>query len=91
MWIIQARMMHQPWLAIIRSQLTSVLPWAFVAPIVLAVSRRARVDQLGLPRVLGAHLLGMIAVYIPFWLLYMTLSTLWIGLSMAGPCPTLWS
>jgi len=79
MWVIQARMLHQPWLVIIRTQLTSVLPWAFVAPIVLAVSRRARIDELGLPRFLGAHLLGMIAVYIPFWMLYMALSTLWIG------------
>jgi sensor histidine kinase YesM len=69
----------RPWPDVIRGELAGIMPWAFVAPIILAMSRWARIDRLGLARFLGAHLLGMLAAFFPYLLIRLGVSTLWIG------------
>jgi len=68
-WIFEARMLHQSWAQAIRGELLGMMPWVFLASIVLAVGRRARLERLSLGGFLAAHLLGMILVFIPYWLM----------------------
>lgn len=81
LWIIQGRLFNQPWPDLIRGELGGVLPWAFVAPIILAINRRVRMERVGLARYLGAHALGMVAVFIPFWFMRLAVFSLWTGIA----------
>jgi two-component system LytT family sensor kinase len=67
LWILQGRVMDLPWSKLILTELASVMPWAFLAPLVLAWSRHIRLDRLGPWRFLGAHVLGIVLVFVPYW------------------------
>lgn len=67
LWILQGRVNKLPWQDLIRGVLGGLMPWAFLAPIVLSFFRRFRLEQLGLVRFLAAQILGMATVFIPFW------------------------
>ena len=58
LWIVQGRLSGQPWSDLIRGELGGLLPWAFLAPIVLSIGRRVRIDRVGAWRFLAAHLAG---------------------------------
>ncbi|MBI5444106.1 MAG: histidine kinase, partial [Deltaproteobacteria bacterium] len=77
LWILQGRMLHLPWPELIRGELAGIMPWAFLAPIVLSSSRRVRIEKLGLGRTLAAHLLSMALVFIPYWLIQRGILLLW--------------
>lgn len=65
MWVIQGVLYGQRWPELVRVELGTLMPWAFLAPLVLAWGKRARIDRLGLGRFLAAHLLGMLVVFVP--------------------------
>ncbi len=79
LWIAQGRLSGQPWPDLIRGELGGLLPWAFLAPIVLSIGRRVRIDRVGAGRFLAAHLLGMVLVFVPYWLMLRGIALVWGG------------
>ena len=79
LWIVQGRLAGQPWSDLIRGELGGLMPWAFLAPIVLRIGERVRIDRLGLGRFVAAHLAGMILVFVPYWLMLRGISLVWSG------------
>ena len=95
LWVLQGRVWGQPWSDLIRGELGGALPWAFLAPIVLSLGKRFRIDRLGLGRFLAAHLLGMALVFVPYWLILRAIGVVWSGFALgwstdrlAGLVPT---
>ena len=60
-------------------ELGVLMPWAFLAPLVLAFGRRVRIDRLGPGRFLAAHLLGMLVVFVPYFALRRLVAFAWAG------------
>jgi two-component system, LytTR family, sensor kinase len=77
MWVLQGRLAGVPWPDLVKSEFVGLMPWAFLAPMVIALSGRIRLERLGLPRFLAAHLLGMAVVFVPYWLILRSVSLLW--------------
>lgn len=95
-WLLQGRMLNRPWPDLIRGELVGIMPWAFLAPIILAFHRWGRSQRLGLGRTLCLHVVGMVAVFLPYWLIRAGITALWIGFgtgwaaaNFAGLKPTL--
>lgn len=95
MWVIQGALYGQPWPQLVRVELGTLLPWAFLAPLVLAWGRRARIDRLGLGRFVAAHLAGMLVVFVPYWAVRRGVAFAWDALAsgwsaslVAGLLPT---
>jgi signal transduction histidine kinase len=76
-WIFQGRILDMAWSELIRGELGGIMLWVFFAPIILSLSRRIRIDRLGPARFLGAHVLGMVLVFIPFWLTQRGVYAVW--------------
>jgi two-component system LytT family sensor kinase len=77
MWMLQGRLHNQAWSDLILAELVVLMPWAFLAPIMLSWIRRVQLARLGLGRRLAAHLLGMVLVFIPYWLLRRGIALVW--------------
>lgn len=77
MWVLQGRLGGGTWEEVVRAEVAGLMPWAFLAPIVLAGNRRIRIERLGLGRFLAAHLLGMVVVFIPYWGIVRGISLVW--------------
>lgn len=88
MWTLQGGLAGLPWLDLIKSEFVGLMPWAFLAPMVLALSTRIRLERLGRPRFLAAHLLGMALVFVPYWLILRGVALLW-AYSVPGSEPSL--
>jgi sensor histidine kinase YesM len=76
-WVLQGRLLNLAWPDLIRSELAGIMPWAFLAPLVLFLSSRVRIERLGLGRTVALHLLGMTLVFIPYWLVQRGILLLW--------------
>lgn len=76
-WVIQGRVGGLTWAHAIRGEVGGVLPWVFVAPIVLAVWRRYPIQREGFWRAIAAHIVGMVLVYFPYWALQRLFITIW--------------
>ena len=76
-WILQGRLMGAPWQDLIRTEVGGLMPWAFLAPMVLALDSRIQRARLGAWRFLAAHLVGMVVVFVPYWLILRTISLIW--------------
>jgi two-component system, LytTR family, sensor kinase len=87
LWAVQSVVWNNPWQSATRSELAGLLPWAFLAPLVLSLNQRIRRDRMGLPAFLVLHFLGMILVFIPYWLMQHGVFLAWeclaLGLSKA--------
>ncbi|HEY3383106.1 MAG TPA: histidine kinase [Vicinamibacterales bacterium] len=92
LWILQGRGLGGAWPDLIWGELVGIMPWAFLAPIVLAMDRRVRIERLGLGRVLAAHCLGMVLVFIPYWFIQrgVNLAWAWYASGWSAPHLTLW-
>ncbi len=77
LWVIQGVVGGQPLSRAILSEVTGLLPWVFLTSIVLAMWRRFPITRERLWLALGAHLLGMALVLIPYWVLQRLLFTTW--------------
>lgn len=95
MWVFQGRLYGQSWADLILAELGVLLPWAFLAPLVLSWGRRVQMDQLGLGRFLAAHLVGMLLVFVPYWvirrcvaLVWTLFASGWSASTLAGLVPT---
>lgn len=77
MWVFQGRLGGLAWQDLIRNEVGGLMPWAFLAPLVLSMNRRIRRGRPGAWRLVGAHLVGMILVYIPYWLILRGISLVW--------------
>ena len=77
MWIFQGRLGGQPWQDLVLMELGGLLPWAFLAPLVLSFNRRVRRGRPGVWRFVAGHLLGMVLVFIPYWLILRGISLVW--------------
>src|SRR5512140_25887 len=68
MWTLQLGLAGVPWRDAFRSEFGGLMPWAFLAPWVLAFNRRVRRSRPG-PWAFGAaHVGGMLLVYPAYWL-----------------------
>ncbi len=76
-WVIQGRVGGARWSDVIRGEIGGIMPWAFLAPIVLAIWRRYPISQDGLLRGLAAHLVGMFIVFVPYWAITRVVVTVW--------------
>lgn len=95
MWVIQGLLYGQRWPELVRVELGTLMPWAFLAPLVIAWGKRTRIDRLGLGRFLAAHLLGMLVVFVPYWAVRRGVAFAWDGFAsgwsvslLAGLLPT---
>ncbi len=76
-WILQGRLVGLPWQDLIRTEVGGLMPWAFLAPMVLSLDRRIQSARLGAGRFLAAHLLGMVLVFVPYWIILRSISLIW--------------
>lgn len=79
MWVLEGRLTGRPWSDLILVELGVLMPWAFLAPLVLRWGRRVRIDRLGLGRFLAAHLLGMLVVFVPYFAFRRGIAFVWAG------------
>jgi hypothetical protein len=77
LWIIQGRVLNLPWSDLIRGELGGILIWIVLAPVVLSLGRRFRIDRMSPARFLAAHLAGMLLVFVPFWLIQRVVNVAW--------------
>jgi two-component system, LytTR family, sensor kinase len=77
MWILDGRLVGQPWSDLVRREGGGLLPWAFLAPMVLAVDRRARQGRPGALRYLATHAVGMALVFPPYWAILRMIGFAW--------------
>ncbi len=89
-WILQGMVAGQPWQDLARTELGGLLPWAFLAPLVLSFNRRVRRGRPGAWRFLSAHFAGMVLVFVPYWCLVRGISFVWRS-SVAGWHPAQFS
>lgn len=76
-WILQGLLAGLPWQKLLVTEVGGLMPWAFLTPMVLALDRRIQGKRLGAWGFLGAHLIGMVLVFVPYWLTLRTISLLW--------------
>lgn len=77
LWILQGRMVKLPWPDLIKGELGGIMPWAFLAPLVLAMGRRVRIGQVGVLRFVLSHFLGMLLIFVPYWLMMRLFELAW--------------
>lgn len=90
MWIIQGRLGGQPWRELVLMELGGLLPWAFLAPMVLTLNRRIQRARPRAGGYLAAHLLGMLLVFVPYWCILRVISFVWRS-SLSGWHPAQFS
>jgi len=76
-WTLQGLLAGLPWQKLVLNEVGGLMPWAFLAPMVLALDRRIQSKRLGAGAFLAAHLFGMILVFVPYWLTLRTISLIW--------------
>jgi two-component system, LytTR family, sensor kinase len=76
-WVLQGLVAGGPWQDLVRNEFGSLLPWAFLAPLVLSWNRRVQRSQPGVWRFLGAHLLGLVVVFAPYWVILRLIAFAW--------------
>jgi two-component system LytT family sensor kinase len=76
-WILQGLLAGMPWQKLVLTEVGGLMPWAFLAPMVLALDRRIQSKRLRTGGFLGAHMLGMALVFVPYWLTLRTISLIW--------------
>jgi sensor histidine kinase YesM len=76
-WALQGRLKGVPWHDVILADFGGALPFAFLAPLVLAIVRRVRRERPGVWRYLASHLVGMVLVAIPYWVIMRVILFTW--------------
>lgn len=76
-WVLAGRLAGRPWSVMVLAEFGGLLPWAFLARIVLERSRRARVEQVGWWRFARVHLAGMVLAFVPWWLIQRAIEAAW--------------
>jgi hypothetical protein len=75
-WTLQGLLAGLPWQKMVLTEVGGLMPWAFLTPLVLAIDRRIQSRRPGVGGFLGAHFLGMVLVFIPYWLTLRTISVI---------------
>jgi LytS/YehU family sensor histidine kinase len=78
MWVLQGRLAGASWQDMVRSEFGGLIPWAFLAPAVLALNRRLRAGPPGPWRYIGGHVAGMVLVFVPYWMIQRVITFVWI-------------
>jgi two-component system, LytTR family, sensor kinase len=76
-WILQGMLAGQPWRDLVLMELGGLLPWAFLAPLVLSFNRRVQRGRPGAGRYLAGHFLGMILIFVPYWCILRGIGFVW--------------
>lgn len=77
MWMLQVRLAGASWSDAVLAEFGGLMPWAFLAPWVIALNRRIRLGRPGMFRYVSSHVAGMVLVYPPYWLILRGLLFLW--------------
>ncbi len=88
-WTLQSRMNGWHWSDAIRAELAGTMPWAFLAPIILALWKRFPIDRQRWARAVAAHLGGMVLVLVPYWLMERGVTIAWHLCTHYGQHPAL--
>jgi two-component system, LytTR family, sensor kinase len=86
LWVITGALAGQPWLVLAVNELGGMLPWAFLAPLVLRCSRRVSLERVGWRRTLRAHGATLLATFVPWWVSQRVLAFAW-ALAHGSPAP----
>jgi two-component sensor histidine kinase len=76
-WIFQGRLAGLSWQDVVRTEVGGLIPWAFLAPMVLAINRSIQRARPGPWRFLAAHIAGVFIVFIPYWVILRGISLIW--------------
>lgn len=76
-WILQGLLAGMPWRKLVLNEAGGLLPWAFLAPLVFAIVRRIKRERPVVWRYLASHLVGMVLVGIPYWLIVRVIGFAW--------------
>lgn len=77
MWILAGRLAGGSWQDLVRNEVGGLMPWAFLAPLVLFVDRRIQRSRPGRFGYLARHLVGMLVVFVPYWLILRSIALVW--------------
>jgi hypothetical protein len=89
MWVLQGVLGGNSWQDMVRNEFGGLMPWAFLAPMVLALNRRIQRSHPGRWGYFGAHVAGMLLVFGPYWLIIRTISFTWRWIASAAAAPPL--
>ncbi len=77
MWTLHGMMAGTAWPDMVRAEFGGLLPWAFLAPLVLWWDRRIALARPGAWRYFAAHAVGMLVVFVPYWVMARTIALVW--------------
>jgi len=76
-WTLQGVIRGEPWQAVVRDEFGGALPFAFLAPLVFVIVRRVKRERPGVLRYVASHLVGMVLVAIPYWVIMRVIRVTW--------------
>lgn len=76
-WTLQGVIKGVPWHDMVLNEFGGALPFAFLAPLVFAIVRRIKRERPGVWRYLASHLVGMVLVAIPYWVIIRVIRFTW--------------
>jgi two-component system, LytTR family, sensor kinase len=76
-WILQGRLAGMSWHNLLLNEVGGLMPWAFLAPMVLSINSRIQRARPNAWRFLVAHAAGMVLVFIPYWIILRGISLGW--------------
>jgi hypothetical protein len=77
MWVLSGALAGATWQDMVRTEFGGLLPWAFLAPMVLRLDRRIQQGRPGPWHFWAAHAGGMLLVFVPYWLIARTIGFVW--------------
>ena len=77
-WILLGRLSGTAWHDLVLSEIGGVAPFAFLAPLVFAIFRRVKRDRPAVWRYLASHLVGVVLIAIPYWVMVRVIRLGWV-------------
>lgn len=76
-WILLGRLSGTAWHDLVLSEVGGLLPFAFLAPLVFSIFQRVKRSRPAIWRYLLSHVVGMVVVAIPYWVMVRTIRFAW--------------
>jgi len=76
-WVLQGQLAGMPLRKLLVNEVGGLLPWAFLAPLVFAIVRRIKRERPGVWRYLASHIVGMVLVGVPYWMILRVIGFTW--------------
>ena len=76
-WVLMGLLSGAPWRPIVLAEVGGLLPFVFLAPLVLAIAQRIKRSRPPVSRYLASHLVGMFVVALPYWVMVRLIRFTW--------------